>query len=356
MTDAAHKAAIQPSMDVATAFPIRPGQTIEPGTKYVSPDGIYYMIQGSDGNLMVKMVMGDRYLWGLDRQGVTPSKVKLIRMAPDGNLIAIDAEGNVLWSPVGSDVASGSYLTLSQGNLSVISPASAITWSSAEPKAPIPSGQKVDLPPVPSRCVPKAGFAKCRVIASPRITIHGTARTTDSAMDFVEMIYTDMTSKLKPAFPKSKLNFVEILITNDESAAELAKLPGIGDNGRPATGDASNAWLLGGGGPNTTWITEQMMCKTGVKTRGARDTETRTYDQIVHEFAHTMSFRFDYLPTINRVFAGSVVPAEEAFPYAVQAWFDPSQKYSVFRTPAFDAEIAKIFTSRGSYDCANYKG
>lgn len=357
MTQASHQAAIKPSMDTATAFPIRPGQTIDPGKKYVSPDGTHYLIQGSDGNLMLKTVVGDRYIWGLDRQGVALNRIKLIRMAPDGKLIAIDAEGNVLWSPVGPDAKAGSYLTISNGNLNVVSPAPAITWSSTEPKAAVPAGQKVELPPLPSRCVPKAGFAKCRMIASPRIMIHGTARTSDSAMDFVKTIYTDMASKLKPAFPKSKLNFVEVLITNDETAAELSKLPGIGDNGRPASGgDNSNAWLLGGGGPNTTWVTEQMMCKTGVKTRGARDKESRTYDQVVHEFAHTMSFRFNYLPTVNRVFVGSPVPAEEAFPYAVQAWFDPSPKYSAFRTPAFDAELAKMFTAKGSYSCTNYKG
>ena len=358
MNQSAHEAGTRPAEGQAAEFPIRPGQTLERGKRYVSPDGSHYMMLGNDGNLVIKAVAGDRYRWGLDQQrGVDFKKIQFVRMMPDGRLVAADSEGNVLWSPVGGDAAPQSYLTLDAEVLKVVSPAPAVTWSSSEGAAALPAaGTRVALPPL-TPCVPMSGYAKCRVIDSPRITIHGTNRVSDSAMDFVKAIYSDMTSRLTPAYPKEKLNFVDIVITNGETAAELERLPIIGTNSRQGKrGEESNDWLRGHGGLNNAWITEQMICKTGVKTRGARDKATRTVDQVVHEFAHTMDFRFNRGAVIQRVYAGKGVDPVELFPQTMQAWFGASPNPKQLQdNPTLRDDMATMFSSQNSYSCSDYK-
>ncbi|MCB1706152.1 MAG: hypothetical protein KDI17_14910 [Halioglobus sp.] len=346
--------ATQPDSGPATGFPIRPGQSIVPGKKYASPDGLSYLQFSPDGNLVIKAVVGDRFLWGLNKQQVTYQNVKQVKLLADGRLVAGDAKGDILWTPVGSDAASNSFLTLENAMLKVVSPSGQTTWSSNEaPAAPPAQSEKLPLPPYENgKCTPDPGYAKCRVIDSPRIFINGTSKVSDSAMDIVKKIYTDMTARLTPAYPKSNLNWVKVAITNGESSAELAQLPGIGDNGRSA---ADNDFLRGGGGPNLVWITEQMICKNGVATR-KDDTSPRTFDQVIHEFGHTMDFRFDRRKLTEQIYKSQPIqPAEEGFPWAIQCWFGAPANVPILQLPPIRADMEAMFASQTTYDCNDYK-
>jgi hypothetical protein len=345
--------AIQPDSGPATGFPIRPGQSIVAGQKYVSQDGQSYMQFAADGNLVIKAVAGDRFLWGLNKQQVSYQNVKQVKLLSDGRLVAGNAKGDILWAPVGNDAASNSFLTLENAMLKVVSPSGQVTWSSDEaPAAPPAHAETLPLPPYENgKCTPDPGYAKCRVIDSPRIFINGTSKVSDSAMDIVQKIYTDMTARLTPAYPKSNLNWVKVAITNGESSAELVQLPGIGDNGRSA---ADNDFLRGGGGPNLVWITEQMICKSGVATR-KDDTSPRTFDQVIHEFGHTMDFRFDRRKTTEQIYKSQPIqPAEEGFPWAIQGWFGAPANVTILQLPPIRADMEAMFASQTTYDCNDY--
>lgn len=66
----------------------------------------------------------------------------------------------------------------------------------------------------------------------------------------------------------------------------------------PSTGDwkKTGDFLRGGASPDFLWISEQMMCKTGVATRNATkantDNAVRTVDQVVHEFGHSIDYNY----------------------------------------------------------------
>ena len=118
--------------------------------------------------------------------------------------------------------------------------------------------------------------------------------------------------------------------------------------------------LRGGSGSDYLWISEQMICKTGVATRNAAyaagrrsspDNDYRTFDQVVHEFAHTIDQRYGLDARVQSLYANapSNLPSEE-FAWAVQTWFS---------TPEYDRNqpgeqefLEEIFTSRATYNCA----
>jgi hypothetical protein len=96
-----------------------------------------------------------------------------------------------------------------------------------------------------------------------------------------------------------------------------------------------------------------MIAKTGVKTRNAAgmpDNTTRTFDQVVHEFAHSIDQQMIPDASVNR-FTGSS-NAEESFALRVQQWFGvPGGQIP----PAEEAEMSKIFSSRASFSTEGYK-
>lgn len=96
-----------------------------------------------------------------------------------------------------------------------------------------------------------------------------------------------------------------------------------------------------------------MIAKQGVKTRnadGTPDNELRTFDQVVHEFAHSIGFQLIPDRTINR-FTGNG-KAVESFAFRVQQWFGvPAGQIP----PAEEAELSKIFSSRASFSTEGYK-
>ena len=73
-------------------------------------------------------------------------------------------------------------------------------------------------------------------------------------------------------------------------------------------------------------VTEEMMCRTGV-THVPSDKTTRTYDQVVHEFGHSIDRLFGLFSTRQSIGMTDV----EVFPCVTQAWFDSDTEYAVTR-------------------------
>lgn len=120
----------------------------------------------------------------------------------------------------------------------------------------------------------------------------------------------------------------------------------------PSTGPTTGDELRSGASTDFLWIDEQMMCKTGAQTRNDafeagnrawRDDTPRTIDQVVHEFAHTIDFRYGLIDQINSIFASSSMGPVEAFPWAVQGKFGaPASGWDPL-TPAQQAFVDEIF-------------
>ena len=152
------------------------------------------------------------------------------------------------------------------------------------------------------------------------------------------------------------MNGFKAYITNGEDWSQLSgKLFPVG---HISNGDE----LRGGANGDFAWVSEQMICKAGVKTRndayaaGTRaepDNGDRTLDQVVHEFAHSIDFRYD----LQAKYEHDIFPGAPNFP-AVEDWAWGVQHY--FRVPDGNLNtnqlefLNKLFTGRTTYDCADY--
>ncbi len=215
------------------------------------------------------------------------------------------------------------------------------------------SGQLFRLVP---QCKPEPGWSKCRAIGSPKIEIYGSAAVSDAAMDAVRKIYTDMTHRLESQYSMSKFDGYKVYITNGEPWSQLATMSPIGTMWREVNGVNRGDELRGGTSPSYLWISEQMICKKGVATRnkafaeGRRDqpdTEQRTFDQVVHEFAHAIDFKFGLRSEITSTFGGA--RPEESWAWAVQHWFStPASQLPA----AHRAMVQRVFGSSTKFSCS----
>lgn len=89
-------------------FPLMPGATLVPGTKYFSESGNHYVVfsAGSDGNLCIWSADGN-FLWGSVQYG-TPSGGNRAVFQADGNFV-INKNSNVVWASNSKD---GKKMTL----------------------------------------------------------------------------------------------------------------------------------------------------------------------------------------------------------------------------------------------------
>lgn len=71
-------------------------------------------------------------MWGFDRvQGLNFRQVDRVAMQPDGNFVALNASGAVIWRALASHPDSASHLTLtSSGGLQLVSPSRGVLWAS----------------------------------------------------------------------------------------------------------------------------------------------------------------------------------------------------------------------------------
>lgn len=179
-------------------------------------------------------------------------------------------------------------------------------------------------------CLPAYGWGHCRQMKHPAITIVGATTVSDAAMDLVETVYTEMTARLTAGYPKQALDGYVVYLTNGGEWSEVSQLFPVGTMWLDrTTGENAGDELRGGTSHDYLWIDEQMMCTTGVQTRNdafeagtrpTRDDTSRSVDQVVHEFAHAIDFRFDLRRRVATAFASSSNPVE-AFPWAVQGKF-----------------------------------
>ena len=213
-------------------------------------------------------------------------------------------------------------------------------------------------------CLPDSGWAYCRKLEEPKITIIGYRTVSQSAMEIVEKIYTEITKRFKPEYPKDKFDGYVIYVTNKGPWTELSSLAPIGTFWEvdPKTGVNEGDELRGGAGADYLWIDEQMICKRGVQTRidafnaGTRaelDDVERTFDQVIHEFGHAIDFRYGLGDRIEKEYKdkGTWTTVEQ-FPYSIQYWFGaPSGTLS----DSERAFMSEIFESSTTFSCDDYK-
>ena len=176
-----------------------------------------------------------------------------------------------------------------------------------------------------------------------------------SAIINVDNVYATITSEFTSRYPVYKFNNYSVYMTNEETVQELDSLSPINTMWESGTGLDSRHWIRGGTGQKFLWITEQMICKKGVKTRGDKDNYDRKFDQVIHEFGHAIDFRFQLTRQINNVFRRANLVnfrTYEQWAVAVQNWFDsPNGDF-------YEGELEllkSIFKNRQSFSCSNYK-
>ena len=81
------------------SLPLSPGTTIQPGEKYGSTDGKYYLLHaGYDNNLMMVRTADDGVVWGLNEQsGVNYLQAAVVRFNDAGILEVLDGAGKVIY-------------------------------------------------------------------------------------------------------------------------------------------------------------------------------------------------------------------------------------------------------------------
>jgi len=205
-------------------------------------------------------------------------------------------------------------------------------------------------------CEAEPGWKTCIEIASPAIKIFGSRLASESALNGVANTYLEITKRFSEKYPKDKFNGYKIYLTNGEPWSELAKISPVGTLWPAQTGNMSGDYLRGGTTKDYLWIDEQMICKTGIRTRneaGTPDNDKRTLDQVVHEFGHAMAFRFGLDETIRSNYINDPrFPATERFPLSIQNWFGTPDGSL---TAKEDGVMNDIFTSRLNLKCEGYK-
>lgn len=214
-----------------------------------------------------------------------------------------------------------------------------------------------------TNCTPNPGWAKCIQMVDPTIRIMATKAVSQSAMNGVANVYTEMMRRLGSKYPKNKLDTFIVHMTNDEPWSELINLAPIGMAYPQTPYESSGDWLRGYGNPDNLWITEQMICKQGVKTRNARkpnsDNADRTFDQVVHEFGHSLHSNLLTDQIVNSTFkfpnGTQFLTPLESFPYRLQQWFRTPNIDHVAISPKEDAFLKGFFTARATFSCDGYK-
>lgn len=352
----------------AKTLPIRAGTPIQKGDKYISPSGNHQLLLQNDGNLVVQKKDGV-YVWGLDKvvdKKFPRGQIARVELRMDGSLGLFDAQQRLIGTIAGGVKKGNLMLTVSfDGALQVVA-GDQIFWASdGNLTPPIKVGViKADIKEAKSELMSEPGWDQCWVMRDPTIKIFVTKNVSKSAINAVANIYAEMTKRLDPSLdpmtrnPKSKFNGFKVYLTNEEYGNALKQLSGVKtfwSDGGSEKAPFGRDFLLGGARGRELWITEQMICKTGVKTRaaiGKLDKEIRTFDQVVHEFAHSIDMTFDLQKkdNIGTVFNGSIGPVE-GFAWGVQHWFGvpggtlpDDQK----------ARLSRIFSSRASFSPEGY--
>ncbi len=336
-----------PSGNVATNFPIAAGTSLKRGQKYTSPSGNHFLIFANDGNLVVA-TKNEGFVWGLNQVSNNFAQSARVEVTSEGRLAASDAKGKVIWTSTGNPAANAKLNLTFSGALQLVSPTGEILWAHDGNLSPSASvSQKANVTP----CQGDEVWAKCLEIPGPKITIRATARVSEWAMNAVANIYTEITKRFSAAYPKSTFDGFRVYMTNGEPGSQLDTIKELQTFGQNGMGSNSRNLVRGGANASLLWIEEQMICKAGVKTVNEdypdkADYTLRTYDQVIHEFAHAIDQRYKLSQRIQSIFRGGA-PAED-FAWAVQRWFGAPGG----NLPPNQAALMKeLFTSRTVFSC-----
>lgn len=108
------------------------GQVLNTGEKLISDNGVYYLKMQDDGNLCIKKVVGDVFVWCSMVYGFSNAT---LTMQPDGNLVVHEnKKGQKIWKwsafSESRRLQSGSTLKLSnEGKINIIDPLGNLKWS-----------------------------------------------------------------------------------------------------------------------------------------------------------------------------------------------------------------------------------
>lgn len=340
-----------PSPVAATKSLIPAGTDIQKGVKYPSPSGNHYLILQNDGNMIIK-TKNDGYIWGLDQ--FKKNSADRVELGQDGSLTAYDKQGKAIWSPQAKRDPNAKLNITFDGALQMVAGNGEILWSSDGNL--FPTINVFMMKPNAKSCTPEPGWAKCIELVDPTIKIIGTNAVSQSAMNGVANVYTEMTKRFVAKYPKSTLNGYKIYLTNGEPWSVLSQMSGVGTMWKGQTGLKSGNFLRGGASQDFLWISEQMICKQGVKTRnadGTPDNSPRTLDQVVHEFAHSIDLKYIPDQTVN-IFNGNGTPIE-SFAYRIQQWFGASGSSDNAMPANQQAVLKGLFTSQATFSCEGYK-
>ena len=341
-----------PAAPGTTPLPLTGPVDLARGHRYATSD--HALVFGADGDLTVTTRDGVS-VWSLRGTGVDVGRIARVSLQADGNLAAYDASGGWVWSALHRAPDPTARLQIAPGGaLQLASDARGLLWSSdgsaAEP-----------VPPVATEpCAPAEGWPQCRALASPEISVYGTAAASPAVMDRVVEIYGAITGRLGPAYPASRMDGYRVYLTAGEPWAELEPLAPIGFMMGIENGVNRGDELRGGTSPDYLWISQQMVCTSGVETRNAAyregrrrapDTEARTYDQVVHEFAHALDFRYGLRDRIGSLYTpreAAAFPPEERFAWAVQHWFSVPAGQPLAKERAL---LEELFAGRTTFPC-----
>ncbi len=340
-----------PSGNVATNFPMPAGTSLKRGQKYASPSGNHFLIFANDGNLVVA-TKNEGFVWGLNQVSNNFSQSARVEVTPEGRLAVYDAKGNAIWTSTGNPAANATLNLTFSGALQLVSATGEILWANDGNLSRLTSvSQKANVTP----CQGDEVWVKCLEIPGPKITIRATARVSEWAMNAVANIYTEITKRFSAAYPKNTFDGFRVYMTNGEPGSQLDTIKELQTFGQNGMGSNSRNLVRGGANAALLWIEEQMICKAGVKTVNEdypdkADYTLRTYDQVVHEFAHAVDQRYKLGPRIQSIFRGGA-PAED-FAWAIQRWFGaPGGSLP----PNQEALMRELFTSRTTFSCEGYR-
>lgn len=138
-----------------------------------------------------------------------------------------------------------------------------------------------------------------------------TESVSDWALVMARTVLTNLLLTFKDRSQIERFTKYRILIVGDGDGDDAVNYPDI-------RFPQFKEWR-GGTNDNVARITEEMMCRKGI-THRPNDTDYRKYDQVIHEFGHTIDIKLGLQAALTDVQGGKY--NAESFPWWVQSWFN----------------------------------
>lgn len=162
------------------------------------------------------------------------------------------------------------------------------------------------------------------------VLIYRTQHVSPWAYSKVQSIAKNMLASLKDKSVKDRLAKHRLVVLNhQDKPSEMPFLEIVGPDFLRQVDTLYRGFSTG----VLTVVTEEMMCKKGVASRGNADTAWRKFDQVVHEWAHTIEGAHGLYDRTNQVAKDSNFDSfwknnpRELFAMSVQTWFHQNYSY-----------------------------